>query len=184
MNDKVKVRLPIGVKLLEMLLFELERKFGGSSPQPYLEALYKNMFSLAYYGLMRVGELACGPHTMKARNIHTGKNKNKILIVLYTSKTHGIHVKPQEIKITALSNYEQTRKNRHFCPFQLTRKFLMMRGPFLEDDEPYFVTRNRDPIQPNTARTLLRELIGNLNLEGNLYDLPFNAHRQSFRNVL
>ena len=74
--------------MIEILLFESERYFGGEKNQPYLETLYKVMICLAYYGMMRVGEITIGDHTLKAQNIHIGDNKDKILIVLYTSKTH------------------------------------------------------------------------------------------------
>ena len=51
-NDRVKCRLPIQANLLEMILFELQRLF---SQQPYLEALYKAILVLIYYGMMRIG---------------------------------------------------------------------------------------------------------------------------------
>ena len=110
-NDSLKIRLPIQKGLLELLLFELERKFANSdSPQPYLESMYKAMFCLAYYGMMRVGELTLGPHTVKAGNIHVGHNKDKILVVLYTSKTHGEESGPQKIKISAGDNSRKENK--------------------------------------------------------------------------
>ena len=59
-NEKIKTRLPIQKGLLEMLLFEINRKFNGAKTnmcQPYLVALYQAIFCLAYYGMLRVGEL-------------------------------------------------------------------------------------------------------------------------------
>ena len=56
-NDRVKIRLPIQKGLLEMLLFEVERKY---QCQPYLEIMYKALFCLGYYGMLRVGELSLG----------------------------------------------------------------------------------------------------------------------------
>ena len=53
-NDVVLTRLPIHHRLFEALLFELERFL---STQPYLQIMYKSIFSLAFYGLMRVGKL-------------------------------------------------------------------------------------------------------------------------------
>ena len=97
-NDRVHTRLPIQGGLLEILLFELQRIFQN---QPYLELMYKTFFSLSYYGLFRVGELALGSHTVKAKNVHIGRNKNKMLFILYSSKTHDRNVKPQHVKITA-----------------------------------------------------------------------------------
>ena len=82
-NDRMRVRLPIQKGLLELVLFELKRILSG---QYYLQILYRALFCLAYYGLMRIGELADGEHSVKAKDVHIGTNKDKILLVLYTSK--------------------------------------------------------------------------------------------------
>ena len=68
-NDVLTVRLPIHGKLLEFILFEVEREYYLKMNQPYLSILYKAIFSLAYYSLFRVGELTTGlveDHTLKA----------------------------------------------------------------------------------------------------------------------
>ena len=101
-NNSVKTRLPIHKRLLEAILFEAERYF---STQPYLQIMYKMLFALAYYGLMRIGELSvsqCDTHTVRAENVHIGVNKNKLLIILYSSKTHGKESRPQKIKISEI----------------------------------------------------------------------------------
>ena len=49
-NDIIQIRIPIKFGLLELILFEIERMFGNN--QPYLETMYKALFSLGYYGLM------------------------------------------------------------------------------------------------------------------------------------
>ena len=98
-NDKVKTRLGITKGLLELLLFEIERVFWAKS-QCYLEIMYKAMFALGYYGLMRIGKLTYSCHVVKAANVHIAKNKCKILVVLYSSKTHSEAVRPQKIRIT------------------------------------------------------------------------------------
>ena len=87
-NDKVRTRLPIQWGLLELILFEIQCKFMQYDSQPYLCILYQAMFALGYYGLMRIGELTLSPHTVKAKNVHLAHNKDKLLIVLYSSKTH------------------------------------------------------------------------------------------------
>ena len=53
-NDQMRIRFPIRRSVLNMLLGRLEKKFGK---QPYLSKLYEAMFTLAYYGLFRVGKL-------------------------------------------------------------------------------------------------------------------------------
>ena len=65
-NDQVTTRLPIQIGLLEILLFEIERVY-NDPPQPYLEILFKTLFSFAYHGLFRVGELADSDHTIKSK---------------------------------------------------------------------------------------------------------------------
>ena len=97
-NDKVRMRFPIRIGLLEMLLFELEWIF---VKQPYLETLYKAVFALAYYGLFRIGELTVSDHVITAKNTNLAWNKNKIMFILYSSKTHGEESSPQEVKITS-----------------------------------------------------------------------------------
>ena len=99
-NDKVKIRLPIQKGLLEMMLFEIERLYQVENQQPYLEQMYKALFCLGYYGMLRVGEMSYSQHVLKACNIHVGGNKDKIMVVLYTSKTHGEESGPQKIKIS------------------------------------------------------------------------------------
>ena len=123
-NDTVKTRLPIGIGLLEVILFELDRMF---STQPYLLSLYQTIISLGYYGLFRVGELTDSPHVIKAANVHLGKNKNKILVILLSSKTHGKESAPQTVKITGGDSYTIT-KNRFFCPFSFNQEFSWLYG--------------------------------------------------------
>ena len=147
MNDKLTVRLPIHEGLLELMLFETQRIM---DKQPYLEILYKTMLSVGYYGLLRVGELTVpGQHTIKDCNIHVAKNKEKILIVLYSSKTHGEESYPQKVKI---SGNATTRKHRFFCPFVLIKQYLPIRGGFIDDQEPFFVFRDKMPVMDSQFR--------------------------------
>ena len=132
-NDRVKIRLPIQKGLLEMILFELQRIFEG---QPYLETLYKAIFSLAYYGMLRVGEITLGPHTLRACNVHVG-DKDKIMLVLSTSKTHGKESAPQKIKIAAVPT--RPKSTKFFCPFKLMLYYMYVRGEYLQDEEEFFI---------------------------------------------
>ena len=84
-KDTVVTRLPIRKDMLFLILKEVEKYFGT---QPYLMKLHKAMLSSAYFGLLRIGEITCSPHAILAQNVHMGINKNKVLFVLNTSKTH------------------------------------------------------------------------------------------------
>ena len=164
-NDKVRTRLPININLLELLLFEVERQF---DKQYYLEILYKTVFLLGYYGLLRIGEMAKGDHPILAKDVHIAQNKDKLLFILYTSKTHGIESIPQEIKITSNRNYNNIKKN--FCPFKTSREFLAIRGNYKTENEPFFVFQNRMPVTPSHVRTILKDSIARVNLDPNAYN--------------
>ena len=156
--------------LLEVLLFELERMFrSAANNQPYLEKLYKAMFLLGFYGLLRVGEIAKGDHVLKAKDIHIAQNKCKILIVLYSSKTHGPESRPQKICITSLNDSEKVK--RFFCPFTELHKYAKIRGGFVEGSEQFFVFQDRSPVLPAQIRGILKTLITRINLDANLYDM-------------
>ena len=167
-NDRVKIRLPIQKGLLEMLLFEIERKYNGDQPQPYLVCLYTAVFCLSYYGMFRVGEIALGSYTIKASDVHVG-NKGKILVVLYSSKTHGKESRPQKVKISAA--HMRTKDTKNFCPFKVVKKYILMRGPHSSNKEQFFVFKDKSPLKPDHVRKLLRELLTRFNLNSSLYDV-------------
>ena len=168
-NDKVFHRLSIQLGLLELVLFEIERLF---NKQEYLEILYKTIFVIAYYGMFRVSELASDGkptslnHTMRAKDVHIAQNKEKLLIILYTSKTHGRDMHPQKIKITAK---QPVKGNRNFCPFTLMRQYLIFRGDYEHDNEQFFICRHGVPITPQMIRKLLKLVISRLGLNPGSY---------------
>ena len=174
-NDVVKVRFPIHMGLLEQILFEIERIFGET--QPYLNSLYKAIFCMGYYGLMRIGELVDSPHVLRAKDLFIASNKNKLLIVLYSSKTHDQESHPQKIKITEkesdCSNLGQKKfKTPFFCPFREIRKYMAYRGEeYLMDDKPFFVLTDRSPVTQPMLRNLLRKILKRLNLNWRLYTI-------------
>ena len=175
-NDRVKTRLPIQKGLLELLLFELDRHFCRDSQQPYLNMLYRTMFCLAYYGMLRVGEITDSPHNVKACNIHVGDNKDKIQIVLYTSKTHGVESRPQKVKISAVEQYMSKQgmakiQPRIFCPIKAVITYMSKRGAYLANEEAFFIMADRSPVKANQFRAVLRLLLDRLGLDSMLYDV-------------
>ena len=122
-NDTVYIRFPIHFKLLEMILFDVQRMYRD---QPYLSCLYKAIFTSAYYGLLRTGEAVAaeGGHTIKAKNVFMASKKKKILIILYTSKTHDESQEPQEIKIS--SNEITGNNKKFFCPVETLGTYMKL----------------------------------------------------------
>ena len=170
-NDTMITRFPINIGLLETLLFELDRFYSHS--QPYLNIMFRALFLVAYYGLMRIGELALGDHSIKAKDIHIGCNKNKILLVLYSSKTHGKESNPQQIKISLIQMAGAIP--RHYCPFTAITEYMGIRGKYLSDSENLFILTDRSPVKPDTVCHLLCQLLSKIGLNPALYNC------QSFR---
>ena len=171
-NDKIHPRRPIKLDLLEIILFEIDRMFAS---QPYLRKMYQVLFATAYYRLFRIGEIAMSNHAMQARDVNIGTNKDKILIYLYSSKTHGPESKPQKIKIAAShspSQLIQTKRNqefRHFCPFKLLLDYMLVRGDYLHEEEPFFVLQGHIPLNHDLIRLTLAKAITKAGLDVKFY---------------
>ena len=165
-NDKLYTRLPITFKLLELLLFEVCRLF---NKQWYLEVMYKAMLVLGYFGLLRIGKMAASEHVMKAANVHIGTNKDKIMIVVYSSKTHDASMRPQKIKITGVAG--KTGLLQYFCPFKLARQYMNLRGNYDTKTDPSFVFSDGKSVMPQHFRAVLKKLISALGLEEDLYNV-------------
>ena len=173
-NDHIRTRLPINIGLLETLIFEMQRKFHN---QPYLEILYRAFFLISYYGLFRIGELTLSKHVIKAKDVHIAMNKDKMLFVLYSSKTHSKGSRPQKVKITACNNQNSEANKgrmllhkRNFCPFQGSREYMAIRGNYPpNDNDPFFVYADNQPVKPEHARKVLKGLLKDLNLNPDLY---------------
>ena len=149
-----------------MLLYRVDRKFLQEQMQPYLNKLYKCLLSFGYYGMMRISELT-GIHAIKAKDIHISEEKEKILIILYTSKTHGKNKKPQEIKI---ERGGKTCRKTNFSPFEIAQDFAKSRGGYFNDDDHFFIFRYGTPVSSWNVRKLIRSCLKDLGLDPTLYN--------------
>ena len=95
-NDRAVNKLPIKKSVLLLILSSLDKIF---AKQPYLLVLYRAIFMTAYFGLFHIGEVTFCRHVIKAKDVHVGMNKDKLMFILHSSKTHGKHTKPQIVKI-------------------------------------------------------------------------------------
>ena len=169
-NDKLYQRLPIKKGLLELLLFELERIFKDSE---YNEILFKAIFVMAYYGLMRVSEIASEgnsvtDHAVKACNVFVATNKEKILLLLYSSKTHGAESPPQKIKITSSENY--SGETVHFCRFKIFERYRQLRGTTCQSfNEDFFIFKHKTKLTQTAIRKVLNLALCNLGLNPKNY---------------
>ena len=117
---------------------------------------------------MRIGEVTFSEHVLKAKNVHIATNKDKLLLELYSSKTHDEGSWPQKIKIKA--NLSQTNKGKtFFCPFKLSWEYLKLRGNYFNDTDPFFVFRNNTPVKPTQANHTLKKALKLVNLDSKVY---------------
>ena len=140
--------------------------------QPYLACLYQTLLAIGYYGLFRVGELtSSSDHTILASNVHVAKNKEKILILLYSSKTHAKESPPQKIKITGMVSAPGHKLiKKIFCPFPLIKRYINMRGDYYDRIEPFFVFCDGSHLNHVHVRLVICTAIKQLNLNKKLYD--------------
>ena len=170
-NDKVRTRFPIQKGVLNLILKQLGKVYGEKG-QEYLEKLYKALFTTAYYGLFRVGELTCSEHAVKARDVHIAMNKQKLLFILRSSKTHGSYMKPQRIKISSQPTKSETPV---FCPYQALRDYIELRPGYRHDNEQFFIFRDSNAVKPENMRSVLHKML----LKCGLQPSSYNTH--SFR---
>ena len=136
----------------------------GNSGQVYLSCLYQAIFTAAYYGMLRIGEVTSGDHPVKAVDVHVAENKRKFLFILRTLKTHGLGNKPQMIKICGATGV----RDQH-CPFGILQQFVKVRPSRRNDSEPFFVFADRHPVNPGHARSVLKNVVRLLGLNNTLY---------------
>ena len=167
-NDRVRTRMPIRKGMLNVILKKTEETFAS---QPYLKCMYLALFATTYYGMFRVGEVTTGDHAVKAKDVHVGKNKNKMCFVLHTSKTHWKNQEPQIVKIahTNITNTARKTDAKRFCPFNLLREYTAIRPCYVHDNEPFFIFSDHSPVQPIHFRKTLGNAIMDMGLDPTLY---------------
>ena len=172
-KDTLTMKLPIKKGLLKLILVGITRLF-NDPPQPYLEILYKVMFVTAYFGLFRIGELTLSDHNVRAKDVHVGINKTKLLFVLHSSKMHSKGVKPQMIKITASESSElpaRLHQSTSTCPFRLVKNYIKHCKKCIQHnaEEPFFIFNDRSPVKPNNFRYILKKSLKIMGLDHTYY---------------
>ena len=184
-NDRVRHRLPIQKGLLKLILARLREEFNDSN-LPYLATLYQTLFITAYFGLFRVGELTKGSHPVLAADVHIGQNKQKFLFVLRSSKTHTKGNKPQMVKISSTRSLAHQGDTSHTskssrmksskpketelpCPYRLLRMYTAMRGSYGNQNEPFFVFKDKSPVTLQHMRSCLKLTLTQPGFDAKLY---------------
>ena len=167
-NDKLKVRLPIQKGVIVTNAVTNQKTTEWSTL--LINHVPMCLLNVSYYGLLCIGEIANSPHVVKARDVHLGRNKRKLMLILRSSKTHGHGDHPQVIKISHQARNLQARVNFLECPYHLTRQFIAMRKTYFRaTDEPFFIFRDRSRLKTSQVSTMLNSLLKGIRLNHNLY---------------
>ena len=164
-NNQLHTHLPIHKGMLKIILEKTDHYLMEAN-QLYLSLLYRTLFSTAYFSMFRVSELTLSEHQVHAWDVHVGTNKNKILFVLHTSKTHGWNMPPQMIKIQSTSSKWKHKRGEpatvaspNFCPYQLLREYAGERGSFSTDVEPFFIFWDKSPVTAYHFHSCLKAVL-------------------------
>ena len=123
-------------------------------------------------------------HVVKANDVHVGTNKDKLLFILRSSKTHGKGNKPQMIKISSESRKDACKNNLPtgaiqnfkvaaadlYCPFKAVQDFVKVRRRRIAYDEQFFIFRDRSPVKPYHFRAYLKKVLKSLGIDQTLYN--------------
>lgn len=163
-NDQLYIRLPIQKHLMRLILNFIDTHYIKGKGQYFQGHSLKALYSMAYHGMMRISELAEGPHTVKAQDIIHARNKGKFTIYLRSSKTHSTADQPQIINIKAEPTW------LHNCPVKLITQYAYYRGRYARyPEQPFYINRDGSPITAQQFRTNLRYILFTLGLPSELY---------------
>lgn len=176
-NNKVNIRMPIKLGLLNRILEETTN-IKRLRNQPYLVALYRAMFAAAYYGLLRVGEMT-GQHAVTAKNVHVAKNKHKVQLRLWTSKTLKWGNWPHDIKIDGLHDCKKCypefkgKSSHDYCPVHILAQYNEMRET-TTGDKRFFIFKSGISVSGHAFRRTLKEALTQVGLRDALS--RYNGH--------
>ena len=168
-NNAIRTHLPIQKNLLLELL-KNTNEYYMDHQQPYLARLYQAMFSTAYFGLFRICEIMVTPanHAIAVTDVHVGWNKQKILFILRTSKTHNKGSQLQMVKISTRPLGSE-KKNNGYCPYELLRDYINIRLKYHCAQEPFFIFRDRSPVTAENFHSTLRILLAAVGFDATNY---------------
>lgn len=154
-NNHIMVRMPINKKILTVILRQIQLRY---DQQPYLCAMYRAMCTMAYYGMLRIGEMTAGKHALKAQHVVktyrklNGKYVRGIRIYLKSSKMHNVGEYPQAVNLTR-------DKNDQIDPVAIINEFGQMCDEFGENIPEFFVFRDGTPVSAMQYRRVLKEML-------------------------
>lgn len=178
-NGKIRIRLPIKLKLLNRMIDELPN-IPKLQNQPYLVKLYRAIFASAYYGLLRIGEITGSKHSISSRDVHLAMDRPKVQFRIWTAKNKKRGAWPDDIKIEGLRDCKacfkdsQVRSSYRYCPVHLIMQYHSVR-PQTPGNVQFFCFQDGRPIPQVQLRNIIKLVLKSMGI-------TTDAHNgQSFR---
>ena len=97
--------------------------------------------------MMHISEVAEEPHAVRALDVHIGENKQKLLLVLRSSKTHN---RGDKLQLIQLGNNFGTVDERT-SSFTHMEDYLAVRPKCKSTDEQFFVFKENIAVHNKTS---------------------------------
>ena len=148
-------RLPITLPILRDLILALRHTFN----QPYLQSLLKAMLTVAFSGLMRLGEITSDSAEKAALLIGQISLQSDHAIIVIAKFKHNNSRQPFHIVLPRQTDYI-------ICPFGALSQYLDQRG---YDPGPLFCFPSLHPVSRNFFTAKLNTLLRYCGLNPGLY---------------
>ena len=148
-------RLPISIPMLEKLMHQVQ----FTSMSPYSATMIRSMMSLAFYGLLRPGEITDSANNLL---IHQVQLHSDYIDIMFTRFKHHVGP-PVHIQVSAHPGSS--------CPVSALRQYLSVRGL---GPGPLYCTFTGKPITYHTLSTWFKSLLIRC-------DFPPHINLHSFR---
>lgn len=165
LNNRMYLREPLHKHMLHAILDKIDEHLQGKG-QNYLAILYKAIFVMAYYGFLRIGEVAASKHALKNRDVKVAKNKETVLVILRSSKTHNAGDRPKDLKIPQVVDLREKDKHN---PYFLIDTYKKNR-PTTTGQEQFFVHQDGSPVKQGQTRTMLKTILKLCGYDSEIYD--------------
>ena len=168
--QKPDVRTPISFDLLKRLIHSLRSVCNSQ----YETILFSSAFSLAYFAMLRVSELAINSrtdesgHALKCEDITFDKSKGQteLHVKICSSKTDQKH--------TSITVIIQSHADSNICPITLLQSYLQVRYSGVNGSNKLYTHFNGLALTKYQFCSLLQKCLG-------FYELPFHIRSHSFR---
>ena len=155
MHDRVDSRLPITTIILEKLILSLDNVVDN----PYLRTLFKAMYTVSFFALMRVGEITSNADKSVALNLDQIQFRDNHVLINIRRFKHNAKRQPFELVLIK-------QRNVTICPVQALRDYLTIRG---YHDGPLFCLPNLEPVSRDLFTKYLKLNLSFCGLNTDLY---------------